>query len=50
MTLEKIFDRLYTLGYQLPDSEFPDFKKAMALLAEVFPEDKWYELDDPERS
>ncbi len=48
MTIEQIFDRLNTLGYQLPESELSDFKKAMRALAAVFPEDKWYELDNPE--
>lgn len=48
MTLEQIFDRLNTLGYRLSGSELSDFKNAMRSLAAVFPEDKWFELDNPE--
>ena len=41
MTTEQVFDRLWTMGYTLPDSKLPEFKRAIAILADLFPEEEW---------
>ena len=41
MTTEQVFEKLWTMGYKLPDSKLPEFKKAIAILADLFPEDEW---------
>ncbi len=42
ITAEKVFSNLWAMGYRLTDpKDFEEFKKAMEVLAGLFPEEHW---------